>query len=66
MSAEIERLEAIERAARRVWRSQNALAPTPEKLRHQEWTVVEVGNDAMADLGEALGIDERGRAPWHA
>jgi hypothetical protein len=57
--------EAIERAARKVWDSQNAYRRTVAQLRSQEWSVVEVDNDAMADLGEALGVDEAGVAPWH-
>jgi len=65
MSGETDRLEAIEQAARRVWDSQNAWRRTVEDLRNQEWTVVEVNNDAMADLGEALGVDQAGIAPWH-
>lgn len=60
-----ERAEAIEQAARKVWDSQNAYRRTVAQLRAQEWSVVEVGNDAMADLGEALGVDEVGVAPWH-
>jgi hypothetical protein len=47
-------LQRIADAARGVWESQNALEPTPRQIREQEWTVVEVGRDAMADLGGAL------------
>ena len=53
----LERLQRVADAAGVLWHSQNAFAPiTPEKIRRQEWTVVEVGRDAMAALGDALDL----------
>jgi hypothetical protein len=51
------KLQAVAGAARKVWESQDGWwFITPQELRDRDWTVVEVTRDAMAELGEALGI----------
>jgi len=49
-----EQVKWLREAAQAVWDSQNGYEITPQKIRQQEWTVVEVGRDAMADLGDVL------------
>jgi hypothetical protein len=55
-------MTSIEEAARKVWESQDGYQLiTPQKLRDRDWSVCEVSNEAMAELGEALGISQQGQ-----